>query len=344
MLPWTDEQRAKVHPFRGEQMPLPDDDEGVRRLVDFWTQREGVGDVTQMTFWTRGVEYAGTYAERLRAAIDIFDNPDSPAKDPDVEACMLVMLDYWSRRSIVIKRAQGGANDRYGPVDAWFVRRWLAVGLPFALHVLAAFPRLDVDMSRAGQAETHTLVIKARDGDPKWWCLEVGHLGLLHVLRRAAAIATDYAAGVAEAVRIRENAPLFLRAGLAFVFPDEPFWQHDARDAAPKKKGRYAPESWGLVTTRIDEATIPAILDSMARDGQPFVTDTALYGYTLVHRFGDEAAKHLLAYLSVVRDAYGKEHFARALALTDTKETREFFAANIKHKTLGKIAKAYAAS
>ena len=60
-----------------------------------------------------------------------------------------------------------------------------------------------------------------------------------------------------------------------------------------------------------------------------------------MHRFGDGAGKHIVAVLSVARDAFMKEHMGGALALTDCKEAREFFATKQKDKVLGKLAKAY---
>lgn len=203
---------------------------------------------------------------------------------------MLAILDYGHRKGIIIKEAQGGANDRYYPVDAWFVTRWLAAGgVAFALRVLAAF---------------------AARG---WPCLADGHLGIFHVLRKAIAVATDDARD--EAARIRADAPLPLRAALAFAYPDEPWALDDLRAATPKRKNaRLGPETWALATTRIDEAHLPPILDSMARDAWPFVTDTALYGYTLAHRLGPAAAPHLERYLRLTKDAYAKEHFRHALA------------------------------
>jgi hypothetical protein len=342
MKSMSEAQHARVHPMRGESAPMPDADQGARRLALFWKAPQQGTKGTLLDTWKHGVAHtAEPHAAKLRAAIEAFET-GAPAKDPDVEAVMLWMLDYWSRRGMVIKEAQGGANDRYYPVDAWFVRRWMAAGLPFALRVLAAFPKLDIDVTSTSTEYAHA--IKPRAGEAKWWCLEVGHLGLLHVLRRAAVIAPDYAAGVAEATRLREQAPLFLRAALAFVFPDEPFWQTDLRVATPTKKGaRVSPEAWGLVTTAIDPDTLPPIIDSMARDGQPFATDTALYGYTLVKRLGDAAAPHLIAYLGFVKGEWAKETAGDALALTETAETAAFFQSKLKDKSLGKLAKAYVA-
>jgi hypothetical protein len=335
MKPMSEAQRARVHPMRGESAPMPDADEGARRLALFWRAPMQGTKGTMLDTWKQGIAHA---VAQQRAAIAAFES-NAPAKDPAVEAVMLWMLDYWSRRGLVIKEAQGGANDRYYPVDAWFVRRWMAVGLPFALRVIAAFTKLDAGVdTTAGHAQ----FIKPRDGEAKWWCLEVGHLGLLHILRRAAVIAPDYAAGVAEATRLREQAPLFLRAALAFVFPDEPFWQTDLRVATPTKKGaRVSPEAWGLITTAIDPDTLPPIIDSMARDGQPFATDTALYSYTLVKRLGDAAAPHLIAYLGIVKGEWAKETAGDALALTETAETAAFFQSKLKDKALGKLAQAY---
>ena len=330
MKPMSEAQRARVHPMRGETAAMPDADQGARRLAVFWkTPQQGT---TMLDTWKQGIAQGGALQ---RAAIEAFES-GAPAKDPEVEAVMLWMLDYWSRRGLVIKEAQGSANERYYPVDAWFVRRWLAVGVPFALRVIAQFPKLDVEST----ANRHA--IKPREGEAKWWCLEVGHLGLLHILRRAVVVAPDYAAGVAEATRLREQAPLFLRAGLAFVFPDEAFWQTDLRVATPTKKGaRVSPEAWGLVTAAIDPDTLPPIIDSMARDGQPFVTDTALYGYTLVKRFGDAAVPHLISYLTIVKGEHAKESFGDALSLTETAETAAFFTSKLKDKALGKLAKDY---
>lgn len=342
MIAMTDAQQARVHPFRGEAAPMPDADAGARWVSLFWKVTTFGTQVTQLDYWKRGVAHApAPFGDRMRAAIESFEGL-APARDPEIEAVMLAMLDYWSRRGMNIKEAQGGGNDRYFPIDAWFIWRWLAAGgLPFALRVLETFPRVDIDASRAGAPDTHALAITPRDGS-RWWCLEVGHLGIFQVLRRVIATSNDYAAGVAEAARIRAQAPLFLRAALAFAFPDEPWWQADLRDATPKKKGARLPaEAWGLATTRVEEAAIAPILDSMARDSQPFATDTAHYGYTLVKRFGDGAAKHLLAYLAVVKDWWAKEQFGDALALTETAETKAFFASKLKDRTLGKLAKAY---
>ncbi|MDQ3339519.1 MAG: hypothetical protein M4D80_30510 [Myxococcota bacterium] len=334
-------QAARVHPMRGESAPMPDADAGGRRLALFLNSPLPGTKGTMLDTWKHGIEHAeASHAAHMRAAIETFEN-QAPAKDPAVEAVMLWMLDYWSRRGLVIKDAQGGGNDRYYPVDAWFVRRWQAAGgIPFALRVLEAFPKLDFGVDTTPKA--HAQFIKPRAGELKWWCLEVGHLGLLHVLRRAIAIAPDYAKGVAEAERVREQAPLFMRGALAFAFPDEPFCKTDLRFATPTKKGaRVSPEAWGLVTTSIDADQLAPILDSMARDSQPFATDTALYGYTLVKRLGDEAAPHLISYLSIVKGEYPKEHFGEALALTETPETAAFFASKAKDKVFGKLAKAY---
>jgi hypothetical protein len=341
MKPMSAAQLARVHPMRGESAPMPDADEGARRLALLWQAPQQGSKGTMLDTWKQGIEHAADpHAAHMRDAIEAFEN-QAPAKDPAVEAVMLWMLDYWSRRGLVIKEAQGGANDRYYPVDAWFVRRWLAAGgIPFALRVLEAFPKLDFDVTSTAKTYAHS--IKARAGELKWWCLEVGHLGLCHVLRRAIAIAPDYTKGVAEAERIRERAPLFMRGALAFAFPDEPFCKTDVRVATPTKKGaRVSPEAWGLVTTSIEADQLAPILDSMARDGQPFATDTALYGYTLVKRLGDEAVPHLIAYLSIVKGEYPKEHFGEALALTETPETAAFFESKAKDKVFGKLAKAY---
>ena len=79
----------------------------------------------------------------------MLDEPATPAEDPEVEAIIMAILGYATRTGIVLREAQGGSNDRYSPIDAWFVRRWLAAGgTTFALRTLAAFPRLD---STAGQ-------------------------------------------------------------------------------------------------------------------------------------------------------------------------------------------------
>lgn len=253
----------------------------------------------------------------------------------------MAILGYATRTGIVLREAQGGSNDRYSPIDAWFVRRWLAAGgTTFALRTLAAFPRLDI--ARLGStAADLALVPRVRDADA-WPCLDIGHLGVFAVLRRALATREDVA-GLGEARAIRATASLPLRCALAFTFPDEPFWEEDLRAATPVKRARLPAVTWGLATTRVDEAAIAAILDSMARDPQPFVTDTALYGYTLVERFRDAAAPYLLAYLAVVKDAWARERMAGALALTQTEETRAFFASKVKDRTLGTIAKAYLA-
>jgi hypothetical protein len=263
---------ARIHPFRGEAAPLPDAATGERYLKAFW-----------MVEHTR-------HAAADRAVVEGFETL-GPAREVAVEAAMLTILDYSNRRGLVIKEAQGGANDRYYPVDAWFITRWLAAGgVGFALRVLAAVPA--------------------------WACLEVGHLGIFHVLRKVIAVADDDARD--EALRIRADAPLFLRAALAFAYPDEPWAADDLRAAAPKRKTAHlGPVTWSLATTHIDEALLPAILDSMARDKWPFVTDTALYGYTLVHRLGPAAAPHLHRYLGATKDRYAKEHFRAALALVE---------------------------
>ena len=338
MIEMTAEQRARVHPFRGETSPLPDADEGARRLRDWWTRPELFAPFCKRDYWTRGLAHAPPeLAAWTRSAISLLEDPTLPAAEPEVEAVLMWMLDYWSRRDLA-SVGQGGSIDRYYPVDAWFVRRWMGRGVEFALDVLAAFGRFEIDGSRSGQPATHTLSIKRRDGNA-WWCLEVGDLGVCHELRRAAAGAKPDGAG-----RVREGAPLWLRAAIAFVFPDEPYWEADLADAQPKQKSKtpkLGPATWGLVTTRIDEASIPPVLASMAKDDQPFATDTALYGYTLVHRLGDGAAPHLLGYLASVRGAYAKEWFAEALALTETSETRAFFESKVKDKAIGKIARAY---
>jgi hypothetical protein len=336
----TADQERRVHPFRGEAAPMPDADTGVRFVRALWGQAPMPGGVAFASAWRGGVAHAGELADPMRRAIAVLEDPNAPAEAPEVEAVILAMLDYANRRGLVIKEAQGGANDRYYPVDAWLVRRWLAAGGgTFALRVLVAFARLDV--ARAGTDPSNITASVTRRTEEHWGCLDAGHLGIFHVLRRALATADD-AGAIEEARRIRANASLPMRCAIAFTFPDEPFWEDDLRALTPaKKSARLPPAAWALATTRIGEDALGAVLDSMARDPQPFVTDTALYGYTLVHRFGDAAARHLVAYLRVTKDPWAKEMMGDALALTRTEDARAFFVEKVKDKALGPIAKRY---
>lgn len=345
-LPMTDDQRAHVHPFRGDAVTLPAAELGLERLQRWWNAPPAhENDPGRRVRWVRGLEHAAEpVASACRGAIEILDAPSPAASDVEAEAAALWMLDQWSRRDLVMPGAYVSANERYAPIDALFVRRWLAGGgIPFALQVLAAFPRYEADFTHV---EQNVAAIKQRDG-AAWWCLEQGHLGLVHALRKAivASDAGEYARGVAEAKRMQEAAPAFVRAALAFAFPDEPFGEAVLRDAQPKsKKGRLGTGAWGLATTKIDVAHLPAILDSMARDSDPWVSYTERYGFTLVHRLGDAAAPYLAAYLEAVRAKSAKEMFAEALARTDSAEARTFFEAKKKDKTLGPLAKRYLAA
>jgi hypothetical protein len=271
------------------------------------------------------------------------------AKDPITEATLLVMMDYWSRRGLNNVPGQQGdrANDRYRPVDQWLTSRWVhAGGLPFALDVIAAFPTLTTDSSLAGTAATHTLTVTRGEG--RWWCLEVGHLGLLHSLRRWVVAADDvaYENVRTHATTQREHATPWMRAALSFIFPDELAWaKADLALATPKSaKARLPPFTWGLVTTRLEGPPLVRILESMAKDDQPWVTESERYGFSLADRLGDDSAPLLVGYLDLARTASAKAAFAEALALTDHPEARAYFERNVKHKTLGKLAVAYLGS
>jgi len=331
----------RVHPFRGESAPMPDADEGALR-VERWRRSKLFKNLEA---WERGVGHASPpYDAMMQSAIDTLASC-GPASDPHVEAVMLHMLDYSTRRGMMDE--QGGDNDRYYPVDAWFIRRWRAAGgNAFALRVLAAFPALGIEQLPAARTHSPPTIKESELYD--WRSVREGHLGIFHVLRRAIATSDDYNTALTEAVRIRDANPpmLFLRAAIAFAFPDEPFWQDDLRDAQAKVKPKkpLPSQAWGLVTTRIDQAAIPAILSSMAKeDEKPFATDTAGYGFTLVHRFGDGAAQYLIDYLKTMKEMYAKESFAGALALTKAPEARAFFETKLKDRDIGKIAKAYLA-
>jgi hypothetical protein len=325
-------QKQRVHPLRGDDFALPSAaDEGLRRIQATWAE---IG-----AYYQRGIEHAKSpHRERMQTIATELATTPGPARDPETEATLLAMLDYWSRRGFT--EYPGHGNERYAPVDEWFVRRWLAAGgVPFALRALEAFPRIDFAVITAKQ---HTLSIQDRDGY-KWWCLEVGHLGVFHVLRRFVVAASDdeYRAGVAEAVRIREHAPLWLRAAIAFAFPDEPFYDTDLAAMAGKK---LPVESWGLVTTRLaDHAKLAAILDSMRGDSQSWTTETELYGHSLVHRLGDDSAPLLVGFLDAVRGKTAKQAFAEALALCDSPIAVEFFQRKHSSKELRALAKAYLA-
>jgi hypothetical protein len=163
---------------------------------------------------------------------------------------------------------------------------------------------------------------------------------VFHVLRRfaVASAEADYRAGVAEAARIRERAPMWLRTAIAFAFPDEPFYEQDLAMIG----GDHQAPSWGLVTTRLsDRDALAAILDSMRGDSQSWTTETEHYGLSLVHRLGDAAAPLLVGYLEAVRGKTAKQAFGEALALCDGPIAVEFFQRRHAGKELPAIAKAY---
>jgi hypothetical protein len=331
----TDEQRAKVHPLLGDPVTLPANTDAGWRVLQVWRDQTS-------KYFERGVPHSDEpHRSHLKAALDLTAHPTG-ASDPKVEASLMTMLDYWSRRGLVLKGLQGElGNARYRPVDEWFVDRWLkAGGVPFALSVLAAFPSIAIDNSRGGRADTHTLGLK--DGEGKWWALEVGHLSILHTLRRFVIASDDYAVGVRAAETMRESSTDWMRGALSFVFPDEAaFYESDALRAIPKgAKARTPPWSWGLVTTRLsDETRLLEILESVAKDSDPWVTDTQDYGYSLVARLGDDAAPFLVHVLGLTRAKTTKAAFADALALTQHRTARDFFEKNAKaaaYKTLAK--------
>lgn len=335
----NDAQRAKVHPLRGDDVLLPND-----TTVGWQTLQAWRADAAR--YYERGVAHAKEpHRARQRAALDQIDR-ERGASDPQVEASLMTMLDYWSRRGLVIPGVVGEmGNGRYRPVDEWLVARWMkAGGAAFALEVLAAFPSIAVDLARSGPADTHALSLM--DGEGRWWALEVGHLGVLHTLRRFVVARDDPASGVGNAEAMRREATPWMRAALSFVFPDErEFYEADAKAATPaSQKARTPPWSWGLVTTRLsDEARLLRIMESIAKDPDPWVTDTQDYGYSLVSRLGDDAAPLLVHALELVRAATAKAAFCDALALTRHPAAREFFEKNAKNAALKALATRYLA-
>jgi hypothetical protein len=309
MKPLTAAQLDLVHPLRGDKIPPFGLVEAGGKLLRSWRKETGI-------YWERGLAHAATpHLDRMRRALALAER-DAPATDAAVEATLLWMLDYWSKRGLV-DECGGAAHDRYRPVDEWFVTRWLANGIPFALDVLAAMTRLDTDQSHCGEEATHALATQDR-AEQRWFQLEQGFLSLLHRLRRGVVVHPDYKAGVVAAAKAREAAPVWLRAGIAFVFPDETaFFTADATAAvAAAGKKRTPPWSWGLVTTRLaDDAQLRAILDSLARDDNSYLTFTQSFGFSLVSRLGDDAAPLLEHALANMRSKSSKQGFGEALAL-----------------------------
>lgn len=301
-------------PLRGDKIQLPETThDGWERLQAWWSS-DGV-------YFKRGVELAdASIAASVKAVAAELDGGSPAAHDPVADAALMVMLDYRSRRQLT--DFDGHANERYLPIDQWLVARWIeAGGLPRALEVLTAFTRLTVDDSRAGSADTHTLCIKP--GDVSWWALENGWLGPLHVVRRHAVAASgaDYRAGVAAASKLRESAPIWMCAALSFAFPDERgFAESDAAASKPKSAKTKSPAwSWGLVTTTLDDpAALARILESMAKDDQPYDSGTLDYADAIADRLGPAAAPLLLGYKAATRSALIKKRVDQALKRIDT--------------------------
>jgi hypothetical protein len=314
VIAWTAELRRHVHPRRGgAPPPLPDDPSAAfARMLEAYGRSAAV--------WNRSPALADPeLGPRLRAALDRMDRAVAgktpPVTTPEVEGTLLAIL------SSGPSRLEGGEVLSY----------WVATaGLSFAIEALAASRGLWIDTPGG----VPRMIFVQADPFP---------MGLRHWLdlrrRLAAAGEAEWAAARDTAARLRANAPLELRAPLAYLFPDVTAWvEEDTYEALATRKTKKL--AGCLACSLTDSALLNALaaaadpLEALAPRVEPYTADLRGLIFTLVDACGRAAVPLLARLRDRLRDKSVQRDCLTALGLLPVPETAAAFAARLGQREI----------
>lgn len=327
VIAWTAELRRHVHPRRGgAPPPLPDAPSAAfARMLEAYGRSAAV--------WTRSPALADPeLGPRLRAALNRMDRAGGgkipPVAAPEVEGTLLAIL-------------SSGPSSGPSRLDGEVLSYWVATaGLSFAIEALAASRGLWIDTPGG----VPRMIFLQADPAP---------MGLRHWLdvrrRLAAAGEAEWAAARDTAARLRTNAPLELRAPLAYLFPDVTAWaEEDTYEALATRKTKK------LAGCLACSLTDSALLDALAAAADPpealaprvdaYTPDLRGLIFTLVDACGRAAVPLLARLRDRLRDKSAQRDCLTALGLLPVPETAAAFAARLGQREIAAALQGLAAS